>query len=93
MGKAELRIQIAADLLAQARAAGVELDQALEEKLRALISEGGRGVSAGFARQDADATGADSRARQWAQDNSEAIRAYNDRVARRGLFSDDLRRW
>lgn len=93
MGKAELRIEIDADLLAQAKAAGVALDEALEDKLRSLIEARSPGISANFVRQAADSAGADRRAQQWAQDNAEGIKAYNDRIARRGTFGDDLRRW
>jgi post-segregation antitoxin (ccd killing protein) len=33
------------------------------------------------------------RAKQWAKGNSEAIAAYNRRIARRGLISDEFRTW
>ena len=36
---------------------------------------------------------AEARARQWALDNAEAISLHNERVAERGLFGEDLRRW
>jgi len=36
---------------------------------------------------------ADDRARQWAEDNAEAIKDYNRRIRERGVFSTGLRKW
>ena len=65
MGKAELRIEIDADVLADARAAGVALGDAAEIGLRLAIAEA----------------------------QEEAVRTHNERVAARGIFGEDLRRW
>jgi len=35
----------------------------------------------------------DERAARWALENAEAIRTHNDRIAERGIFGEDLRRW
>lgn len=43
--------------------------------------------------QKIDPAGAEARARRWAEENAEAIKAYNERIRRRGCFGDDLRRW
>jgi post-segregation antitoxin (ccd killing protein) len=32
-------------------------------------------------------------AKRWADDNAEAIRAYNDRIARDGCFGEEFRTW
>ena len=78
MGKAELKID--ADLLAQAQAAGVAVEQVAEAALRAAIHE-------------ADAAGADLRAAQWAEENAEAIEDYNRRIRERGLIGSEFRKW
>ena len=80
MGKVELKIEIDAELLEQARSAGVGVEAAVDSALRAAVSR-------------ATAGGADERAKCWAEDNAEAIAAYNRRIASRGLFGDDYRKW
>lgn len=80
MGKVELKIDVDADLLEQAQAAGVSIAATLEEALRDAIT-------------DLNLEKADDRARQWAIDNAEAIEAYNRRIAGRGLFGDEHRKW
>jgi post-segregation antitoxin (ccd killing protein) len=32
-------------------------------------------------------------AKRWTEDNADAIEAHNARIAERGVFGDDLRRW
>lgn len=86
MGKAELRADIDESLLARAKAAGVSLDRAAERGLEIALAEAEQ-------RRQMDADGAEERARKWAEDNAEAIRAYNERIERRGVFGADLRRW
>lgn len=78
MGKAELKID--ADLLAQAQAAGVKADVVAEAAIRAAVAK-------------ADPEAADARARQWAEENAEAIADYNRRIRERGVFSDGFRKW
>jgi antitoxin CcdA len=78
MGKTEL--QIDADLLAQAAAAGVPAERVAEEALRKAI-------------RNADTTAADARAARWAEENAEAIDDYNRRIRERGVFSDGSRTW
>jgi len=51
------------------------------------------GIAAAHLRQIADTAAADERVRRWAQENSDAIRVHNARVAERGVFGEDLRRW
>lgn len=43
--------------------------------------------------QKVDPAGAEARARRWAEENAEAIKAYNERIRRRGCFGDQFRRW
>jgi len=40
-----------------------------------------------------EARSAGDRAAAWAMENAEAIRVHNERVARRGIFGADARRW
>jgi antitoxin CcdA len=80
MGKAELKIEIDADLLARAKASGTTLEDFVEGALRAAL--GPTGFSEG-----------EERARKWADDNAEAIADYNRRIAARGLIGDEFRKW
>lgn len=43
--------------------------------------------------QKLDPAGAEARARRWAEENAEAIKAHNEAIKRRGIFGADLRRW
>jgi post-segregation antitoxin (ccd killing protein) len=72
--------QIDPELLAQAEAAGVEVNVVIDEALRAALRR-------------ADASAADERAAKWAADNAEAIADYNRRIRERGVFSDGFRTW
>lgn len=78
MGKGELKID--PDLLAQAQAAGVPTTEVAEEAIRAALRK-------------SDTVAGDARAAKWAEENAEAIKDYNRRIAERGLFSDGLRTW
>lgn len=78
MGKAELKID--ADLLAQASAAGVKVEQVAESALRVALSKAARQAE-------------DTRAAQWATDNAEAIQAHREQIEKHGVFGEDLRTW
>lgn len=97
MGKAELRADIDENLLARAKAAGVSLDEAAELGVTIALAEAEKGrpvgVVANHLRQAQDPAGVEERARQWAEENAEAIKDHNARIARRGVFGADLRRW
>jgi len=97
MGKIELNIAVDADLLASARARGVDAERALEEGLRAAIDRAAQreplDLLASAKRQKDAPSEASARARAWAEENAEAIRAHNQRIAERGVFGEDLRRW
>jgi antitoxin CcdA len=77
MGKTELKIEIDAELLEAAKQAGVRLESAIEDGLRRAMRE----------------EAAEQRARQWAEDNAEAIREHDQRIAERGLIGAEWRRW
>ncbi len=97
MGKVEMRVEIDSELFAQARAVGVDFDGAAEMGLRIALGGAGRappiGIVANHPGQLADPAAAEERARAWAAENAEAIRVHNARIAERGLFGEDLRRW
>ncbi len=97
MGKVEMRVEIDVELAEQARAAGITLDDAAELGLRIALADAGRahpiGIVASHLRQVAYAEAADERGRRWAQENADAIRVHNARIAERGVFGEDLRRW
>jgi post-segregation antitoxin (ccd killing protein) len=97
MGKVELRVEIDTELVAQARAAGIALDEAAEVGLRIALADAGHGrplgAVASHLRQAADPARANERARRWVRENAEAISIHNARVAERGVFGEDLRRW
>ena len=78
MGKAELKID--RELLDQAKAAGVRVEEVAETAIRGALSK-------------ADPAAADARAAKWAEENAEAIADYNRRIRERGVISDGLRRW
>ena len=89
MGKIELTIQVDESLEEQAQALGMSLAEYVEERLRAPRLD----IVGAMARQKADPVGAAARAKAWAEENAEAIKDYNRRIAERGLFGDEYRRW
>ena len=91
MGKTELKLSIDAKLLAEARRAEISLDAALEAGLKLALAQADRPLTLGAAESD-PATG-EVRAETWARENAEGIRAFNERIERRGVFGADLRRW
>lgn len=93
MGKAELRIEIDEALLAEARNAGVPVEAVVEAALRCAVGTNSPGIVAADARQKADLAGAEARARKWAEDNAEAIKAYGERIEREGCFGEEWRQW
>lgn len=80
MGKVELNIGIDPELVEQAARLGVSIAGMDERTLRLHL-------------QKVDPAGAEARAKRWAEENAEAIRDHNARIARRGLLSDHLRPW
>lgn len=78
MGKAELRIEIDEALLERLRLAGIDVEALTIETLRAAVRQA--------AEPEADAAA-------WAAENTQAIRAYEERVAKYGVFGEDFRTW
>ncbi|MET0272402.1 MAG: type II toxin-antitoxin system CcdA family antitoxin [Phenylobacterium sp.] len=81
MGKAELKVEIDAALLDEARAAGVDLAGVTEAAVRSAL------------RSQSDEAAADLRAAKWAEENADAIADYNRRIADRGLIGAQFRKW
>lgn len=85
MGKVELNIEIDPGMAAEAERLGVDLAKA-----------GLAGVEMALARRRNTLKSDEERAREaraWAEENAEAIKAYNDRIARDGVFGEDFRTW
>lgn len=74
------KIEIEAELLEQAARLGIDVTGVDERSLRLYL-------------QKVDPAGAEARSRRWAEENAEAIRLHNERVARYGVFGEDLRSW
>ena len=77
MGKIELKIEIDADLLAKGQAARLDMARTLEDGIR----------QATLAQNDED------KARRWAEENAEALKAQRERIDAHGVFGEDLRTW
>jgi post-segregation antitoxin (ccd killing protein) len=77
MGKAELKIEIDADLLARARDAGVDAAAVAEAAVRLAIET----IS------DKD------KSLRWSRENAEALKAQRERIDSVGVFGEDLRSW
>jgi antitoxin CcdA len=78
MGKAELKVD--AGLLAQAHAAGVEVERVVESALRIALSKAAREAEEG-------------RAARWAEENADAIQAHREQIEKHGVFGEDFRTW
>lgn len=78
MGKAELRIEIDAALLERLRLAGVDVEALTVEALTAAVKE------------SADPQ---AEADTWAAENKAALDIMRERVAKYGVFGEDLRSW
>lgn len=81
MGKAEPNIHVDADLLARAEAAGISPDYIAERAIR-------REILLRMTPKQQEA-----RAKQWAEENAEAIKAHREQIEKYGVFGDDLRTW
>ena len=81
MAKPELKkIEIEPELLEQAARLGIDVTGVDERSLRLHL-------------QKVDPAGAEARAKRWAEENAEALKAHNERVARDGVFGEDFRTW
>ena len=77
MGKTELKLEIDAALLEQARAAELQMTLVLERALKAELG---------------DAAAAE-RARRWAAESAPSIEAHNSFVEAHGAFGAEWRSW
>lgn len=97
MNKIEVTVTVDEELFTLAMAKGVMIGPALEEGLRAALSrpEPHRpvGIVASAEYQRLHPEEAEARARQWAEENAEAIAQHRKRIEERGVFGEDLRRW
>jgi len=82
MGKAELKIEIDAQLLEDAREAGLDFQGLTEAAVRTALRNTPKGQAQ-----------ANDRARQWAEENAEAIEAHKKRIEQYGVFGEDFRTW
>ncbi len=80
MGKVELNVGIDPELVEQANRLGISIAGMDERALRLHL-------------QKVDPAGAEARARRWAEENAEAIKAYNERIAQDGCFGEEWRTW
>jgi antitoxin CcdA len=71
-------IELDVETLAAAREAGLDLSELLTRALRRHLPE-------------LNKTEREEAARQWYQENKEAVDAYNEMVEKHGLFSDGAR--
>jgi len=83
MGKVELKIEIDEALLAEAQEAGLSVSRLTEQSLRRELSETRR--YRGLSDED--------KAKRWAEENAEAIKAQRERIEACGVFGEDLRTW
>ena len=73
-------LELDAETLARARAAGVDLSKTLTCALHRVLPPA----------SEADRAAA---AEQWYRENKTAVDSYNEFIAKHGLFSDDLRKF
>lgn len=87
MGKITLTFEVDAELVNGVRANGHEPQEVLDRALRAAARP--REDWAAIAREKArDPEAQERRAREWAEENKEAIAERNRMIAERGLLSD-----
>ena len=80
MGKVELNIGIDPELVEQAERLGISIVGMDERSLRLHL-------------QKVDPSGAEARAKRWAEENADAIRIHNEFVAKHGCFGEEWRNW
>ena len=71
-------VELDVETLAAAREAGVDLSELLSRALRRHLPQ-------------LNASEREQSARQWYEENKEAVDAYNDLIQTHGLFSDGVR--
>jgi antitoxin CcdA len=71
-------VELDAEAVAAAREAGIDLSELLNRALRRVLPQ-------------LDAVEREQAARQWYEENKEAVDAYNELIETHGLFSDGVR--
>jgi antitoxin CcdA len=74
----QVTVELDAKAVAAAREAGIDLSDLLSRALRRVLPQ-------------LDAAERERAARQWYEENKEAVDAYNELVETHGLFSDGMR--
>jgi len=97
MEKTELRMEIDATLLEEARTRGVALDAAAEHGIRIALARQGPVLPIGIVAALECLTqlpgDVEARAMRWSEENAAAIEAYRRRIDAFGVFGEDLRNW
>ena len=94
MDKVELKLEIEADLLRRAREAGLDPAAVLEDELRRRLGEAGmQDCGRDWSTEAPPPDTPEARAARWAQENAEAIKEHNQRIAERGLIGAHWRKW
>ncbi|MFZ0425181.1 MAG: type II toxin-antitoxin system CcdA family antitoxin [Xanthobacteraceae bacterium] len=71
-------VELDAEMLAAAREAGIDLSELLNQALRRRMPQ-------------QNSAERERAARQWYEQNKEAVDAYNEMIEKHGLFSDGVR--
>ena len=85
MGKVELNIGIDPEMVAEAERLGVDLSRAGLAGIEQALARRRNALKTDVERAE--------EARDWADENAEALEAYNERIARDGIFGEDFRTW
>lgn len=81
MGKVELKIEIDQSLLDEARSVDIDIQTLALDSIRRAVAM----------RQAVETDVGDAKA--WAEENAAALEMHRERIARFGIFGEDLRSW
>ena len=93
MGKAELKIEVDEALLVQAAERGLDIPRIVEEALKLALPPPGLAESSAPDFALDKSLSDEEKARRWAEENAEAIKANRERIEEFGIFGEDLRSW
>jgi antitoxin CcdA len=93
MGKVELKIEVDEALLAQAAECGLDIPRIVEEALKLALPPPGLAEGSAPDFTFDKALSDEEKARRWAEENAEAIKAQRERIDAVGIFGEDLRTW
>ena len=80
-------------LLARANELGLDIARITEDALRLALPPAGLAENGTPDFAAPQALGDDEKARRWAEENAEAIKAQRERIDAVGIFGEDLRTW